>query len=535
MALDPTFTRVLEALATPAAYPHPAPSVTRLQTHLSVVFLAGEMAYKLKKPLRLDFVDLSTLDRRRELCHEEVRLNRRLSPNLYRGVLPITESKAGICVGGVGSPIEWAIQMRRLPDARMMDRLLCAGTLSLEQVRQLAELIAAFHAQADTGPAISAFGTSDALRSLWDEHFTQTRRAIGRTLSSFQDGLLNATAGAWLARKETLLHRRVMERRIRDGHGDLRTSAVCFTEPIQVFDCLEFSQRFRCADVASEVAFLVMDLTLNGRPDLGEAFVRRYVECSGDPEVPSLLAFHACYRACVRGKVEGLRAEEPEVPPDEQARAASLARNCFALACQYARADAPPLLLLVTGLSGTGKSTLAETLGTRIGADVVVSDVVRKELHGFRPTEHARGSAGEAVYSEDATRSTYAELMERARPRLAAGRSVVLDATFQRSWQRTLARALADREGALLVQLELRASDETVKRRLAGRARSAGAVSDADWAVYLAQKEAWEPVTGGAWEHLVVSAEGPPGAGEQAAVEGLHARLEPTELFSVGP
>jgi uncharacterized protein len=535
MALDPTFTRVIEALGAPEAYPHPALRVKRLQTHLSVVFLAGEFAYKLKKPVRFDFVDLSTLDRRRQLCHDEVRLNRRLSPDLYLGVVPITETASGIRVGGDGSPLEWAIQMHLLPETRMMDRLLRAGDLSVEQVKHLAELIADFHLRAETGPKISAFGTPDALRGLWDEHFAQTRGAVGRTVSLLQDGLLQATARAWLARKDALLRRRTTEGRIRDGHGDLRTSAVCFTDPIQVFDCLEFSQRFRSGDVASEVAFLVMDLALNGRADLGEGFVRRYVERSGDQELPALLVFYACYRACVRGKVEGIRADEPEVPSDERARAASVARSCFALACRYAHADPPPLLLLVTGLSGTGKSTLAGRLGERLRAHVIASDLVRKELHGVPPTARAYGGLGEGLYSEEATRRTYAELMELAKPGLAAGHQVVLDATFHLTWQRQLARALAEREGAILILVELRSSDATAQRRLASRARSVEAVSDADWEVYLAQKAAWEPVNGQVWEHLVVSADGTPEAAVETTLDGLHARLEPTGPLNEEP
>jgi uncharacterized protein len=456
-----------------------------------------------------------------------VQLNRRLSPDLYLGVVPITESPAGIRVGGRGPPIEYAVHMRRLPEDRMMDRLLRRRALERPMVERLAEHIAAFHARAETGPAISASGSAEAIRTLWEEHFAQTEPFVGRTLSRFEDALLRATVRAWLTRKRRELTARVEAGRIRDVHGDLRTSSVCFTDPIQVFDCLDFSARLRCSDVASEVAFLAMDLTVNGAGSLARVFVRRYVERSDDAGVEDLLPFYACYRASVRGKVEGLRAGESEVPARERAAAARGARRFFALACRYARQDPPPLLLVVCGLSGTGKSTLAEALAERLGCVRVASDVVRKELHHLPPEEHRLAAIGQGLYAAEATRATYGELISRAGGWLAGGRSVVLDATFQRRWQRDLAAGLARAQGALPFFLELRAPDSVVRRRLGARALDAGAVSDAGWAVYVAQKAGWEPLRLPAFEHAVLRAGGTRASAEGAALAALHARLDP--------
>jgi len=528
------FERVVEALRHPRAYPHPVERVSVIQTHVSVVLLAGEFVYKLKKPVHFAFVDMSRLPERLHFCREEVRLNRRLSPDLYLGVVPITEGADGIRVGGDGAPLEYAVHMRRLPEDRMMDRLLERGALGRPMVERLAELIADFHARAETGPAISRHGSPEAVRALWEEHFAQTARFVGRTLSRFQDALLRATVHAWLTRKHGELSARVAAGRIRDVHGDLRTSSVCFTEPIQVFDCLDFSARFRCSDVASEVAFLAMDLTLKGEASLAIAFARRYVQRSGDAGVEALLPFYACYRACVRGKVEGLRAGEGEVPARQRAAAARVARRSFALACRYAREDPPPLLLVVCGLSGTGKSTLASALAESLGCVRVASDVVRKELHHLAPEEHRPAPVGEGLYAEEATRATYAALAARGGRWLAGGRSVVLDATFQRRWQQALAVELARAQGALLFFLELRAPDSAIRRRLRARAHDVRAVSDADWAVYRAQKAAWEPLRLSGFEHLVLRAGGSRASVEAAALAGLHARLDPSPPFRRG-
>jgi len=524
---DAHLAEVLASLSRPAAYPHAVESVTVLQTHISVVFLAGPFAYKVKKPVHFDFLDAHLLERRAELCAREVELNRRLSPELYLGVVPITRSSDGLRIGGTGPAFEYAVHMRRLPEDRMMDRLLRTRALTREMVEQVADVLAPFHAQADAGPRVAAFGTPGAVMALWDEHFAQVTPFLGRTLTPVQDGYLRAVVAAWSVRRRALLEQRVAEGRVRDGHGDLRTSSVCFTEPLTIFDCLDFSTRLRCSDVASDVAFLAMDLRLRMRPDLGEAFVQRYVARSGDAGLPKLVPFYTCYRACVRGKVESLRSGEPEVAPAEREEAARMARRAFGVACDAASEDLPPLLLAVAGLSGSGKSTLANELGLRRGWTVLSSDVVRKSLHGLRPEEHAPATLDSGLYSAEATRRTYERLAAEAGPALDEGRCVLVDATLQAAWQRELLAGAARTHGALFLLAEVRASDEVIRARLEGRAREPGAVSDAGWSVYVAQKARWEPVTLDAWGHLVVNGDAPVADALQQLEHDLHDRLRP--------
>ena len=518
---------ILGSLCSPAAYPHPVDGVAVIQTHVSVVFLAGPYAYKVKKPVHFDFLDAHLLERRAEMCRMEVELNRRLSPDLYLGVVSITRGSKGLVVGGPGTAVEYAVQMRRLPEDRMMDRLLASGALTRQMAEQVADVLAPFHASADAGPRVAAFGTPAAVLALWEEHFQQVAPFLGKTLTPLQDSYLREVVGAWALRKRPLLEQRVATGRIRDGHGDLRTSSVCFTDPLTIFDCLDFSARLRCSDVASDVAFLAMDLRLRGRPDLGEAFVQRYVARSADATLPALVPFYTCYRACVRGKVESLRAEEPEISPADRDDAMRTARRAFGVACDAASEDLPPVLLAVAGLSGSGKSTLARELGARRGWEVVSSDVIRKSLHGLAPQERATAAVDRGLYTPEATRRTYEALAEAAGAALEAGRCVVVDATAQAAWQRTALAGKARSHGGLFLLAEVRASDELIRSRLAARGGEAGAVSDAGWEVYLAQKARWEPVMLGDWAHLVLDGDRPPADVLMQLERDLHDRLRP--------
>jgi uncharacterized protein len=522
---------ILRSLSRPAAYPHPVDGVRVVQTHVSIVFLAGPYAYKVKKPVHFDFLDARLLERRAEMCRQEVQLNRRLSPELYLGVVPITPGAGRLVVGGSGEPVEYAVQMRLLPEERMMNRLLASGALTRAMVEQVADVLAPFHASADAGPQVAAFGTPGAVQSLWDEHFAQVAPFLGRTFTALQDGFLRAVVAAWAVRRRRLLEARVSGGRIRDGHGDLRTSSVCFTEPLTIFDCLDFSARLRCSDVASDVAFLAMDLRLRGRPDLGGAFVRRYRTLSGDRGLTRLVPFYTCYRACVRGKVESLRAEEPEISPADREDALRMARRAFGVACDAASEDLPGVLLTIAGLSGSGKSMLAREMGERRGWEVLSSDVIRKSIHGLAPDQRAAAELDRGLYTPEATRRTYATLAARAGAALDRRRCVVVDATAQAAWERELLADTARTHGALFLLAEVRASDEEIHARLEARAREPGAVSDAGWGVYLAQKTRWEPVTLGEWAHPVLDGDRPPADVLMQLERALHDRLHPPRML----
>ncbi|MFQ5880035.1 MAG: AAA family ATPase, partial [Dehalococcoidia bacterium] len=441
---------------------------------------------------------------------QEVTLNSRLYPQAYLGVVPITVADGRYRIGGHGRVIDYAVHMRRLPQERMMDRLLASGDLTEAMVEALADVIAAFHARSATSPAIARYGSPRTIGLNWHENFQQTTPHIGATISRWQHRYLHSCVRAFMTRQRRLLLQRVSDGRIRDCHGDLRAAAVCYTDAICVFDCIEFNRRFRYCDVASEVAFMAMDLDLHGSPHLAQRFVHRYLAATGDQQLPTLIDFYKCYRAYVRGKVEGFRLHQPEVPEAEKAEALATARRCFQLAATYASRQQPPLLLITCGLVATGKSALAETLTREMGLSLISSDIVRKELAGLAPQEHHYQPFGRGIYSPRFTRRTYKAIMERARALLEQGRSVVLDATFSHRWQRAMAQHLAQAAGALFFCLECVADADVVRQRLAQRQHDATTISDARWDTYQAQTAAFEPLTDlDDWHHIVVDTRRP--------------------------
>lgn len=499
---------VVAALSQPAAYPYPVSGVEVIQTHISVVFLAGDYVYKLKKPVDFGFLDFTTPRRRLAACRAEVRLNRRLCSDTYLGVVPVRETSDGLRFEGTrGRVVDYAVKMRRLPEERMLDRLLPAGLVDGAMIDGLAGVIARFHDRAERGPRIDRYGSPRVIARNWQENFDQTRPFVGTTLDAGQDERIRAWVAAFQCDARPLFERRVREGRVRDCHGDLRLSAVCFRAPgdICVYDCIEFNARFRYSDVAADVAFLVMDFDRHDRPDLGRRFVRQYVAASGDVGLLGVLRFYQCYRAFVRGKVESFQTAEPEIPTAQRERAAERARRAFALADEYTTREDRPRLVVMAGLSGTGKSALAARLAAGLGATVVASDVVRKALAGHAPTERLGSAFGGGIYTAEQTERTYAAMLAEAERLLDAGESVILDATYARARHRQAARDVASRAGASFSCVECVADDETVRARLLARESDPTAVSDAGLAVWREQRRRFEPVVElGAGEHVVV-------------------------------
>ncbi|MBI4494920.1 MAG: hypothetical protein HY690_19265 [Chloroflexi bacterium] len=301
--------------------------------------LAGPYAYKVKKPVDFGFLDFSTLERRTAACADEVRLNRRLCPDVYLGVVQLVEREGAFFVGGPGRLVEPAVWMRRLPEAGMLPNLLARGAVDARLMGRIALRLARFHAAAATGPGVDEYGSPATVRANWEENFAQTAAFAEPILPAAIRAAIAASIERFLAGQATFLERRVASGRIREGHGDLHAASICVEgRRLHLFDCLEFNARFRCADVAAEVAFLAMDLDHYGRPDLAAAFVEAYVRASGDGELPRLLDFYKCYRAYVRGKVLGLRLAEPGLPPARAVHVAREARAYFELALAYAGA-----------------------------------------------------------------------------------------------------------------------------------------------------------------------------------------------------
>jgi uncharacterized protein len=490
----------LPALLTPQAYPHPSERVEMRQTHISWVFLVGDFVYKVKKPLHLAFLDYSTLELRRHFCHEEVRLNRRLAPQVYLGVVPILRRAAGfeVCAleGSASSAEvveEYAVLMRRLPEERMLDRLLRRQGADAVPIDSIAERLAGFHRGCSVGAA-QRWGTADAVRELVLANLRETDPFVGDTLRLADRELVEHAELGFIEAHRDLLAGRVKRGFVREVHGDLRPEHICLTDDgVVIFDCIEFSERFRTCDVASEIAFLTMELDFLGFPELAEDLGRAYSARSADDEIKSLLPFYGAYRAYVRGKVESLKSGEREVPAQERETARESADRYFRLASRYVRGPRPAALIAVLGLSGTGKSTVARVASELTGFPVYSSDLVRKEI-GRREglTEPER------LYGSELTRRTYQALRERAERRIASGGGVIVDATFQDQAERRALAELAARTAVPLFLVECRAQEATVRRRLDERAARGDSASDATWEVYRAQRDRFVPVTGSA-------------------------------------
>jgi aminoglycoside phosphotransferase family enzyme len=309
---------------------------------MSFIFLAGEYVYKIKKPVNLGYLDYTTLEKRHFFCHQELELNRRLCPDVYLAVVPITMSLRGaqrrsnlLHIEGQGKAIEYAVKMKQLPQDRMMDVLLPRGQVTLEMVARVAEKLVGFHRKAETNPKIAAFGRLDVIRHNCDENFAQTEKYIGTSITAEEYRQIKNYTDNFIDSNASLFDKRVREGKIRDCHGDLHAAHVCFTDDICIYDCIEFNDRFRYSDVTSEIAFLAMDLDRYQQAGLSRHLVNTYVGLSHDEELLKLLNFYKCYRAYVRGKVESFKLDDPYIPEGEKAKVLSVARSYFQLAESY--------------------------------------------------------------------------------------------------------------------------------------------------------------------------------------------------------
>jgi uncharacterized protein len=499
---------LVAAMGRPEFYPERPSTVELRQTHISYVFLAAEYVYKIKKAVRFPFVDCTALESRKHFCFEEVRLNRRLAPDVYAGVVPIMRTRNSFALGqsidergrdadGHNPEIcEYAVKMRRLPDDRMLDRLVAQGSAGPDEIHLIAERLARFHSDAAAAQGWNC-GSAAAVAKMVSANLNECERFEGHTTNRTQLNALSEFNRKFLAANWALLNTRARNGHVREGHGDLRCEHICISPAgdLAIVDCVEFSERLRYADVACDVAFLAMDLDRFGAHALSQELINSYARLTGDSQFAGLVEFYKCYRAVVRAKVESLRSIEIEVPAAERERARGLAHQYFALALRYAgRKDARAVVIVVCGAAGTGKSTLARALGERLGIEVISSDAVRKRLAGVSPTARMRASYGAGIYTEEFTRRTYEALISEARKRLAEGRAIILDATFRHPAERQPVVEMATRIRAPFLFIECRVDDAEVLRRLRKRERRPGEVSDATAGIYVRQREDFVPL-----------------------------------------
>lgn len=486
-------TVLLAALQDPRLYPHPVSEFRLIETHISWVLLTGNYAYKIKRPVDLGFLDFSTLEKRRFYCEEELRLNRRLAPDLYLDVVPITGSVEKPQLAGTGPVIDYAVKMRQFPPAAQFDALLERNALTASHVEALADAVAAFHAAAPRAAAASAFGTAQTVIAPMLENFRQIRPL----LTDADDIARLERIRDWTDRAAERMGAVLAERRdhgfIRECHGDLHLGNVAWIDgkPL-IFDCIEFNPALRWIDVISETAFTVMDLISRAHLELAVRFLNRYLEQTGDYAGLALLPLYAVYRALVRCKVECIRASQ--MPSHDQPDSTPRHRAYMQLA-ERLMTTRPTPLIITHGLSGSGKTTVSTALCERLGAIRVRSDVERKRLHAMAALERQSGGLNTGIYTAEASSRTYAHLKSLAEHGLDAGFPVVVDAAFLKRDQRERFAALAAQRQIPFVIVDCQSPRDVLEARLLGRAKAATDASDAGLEVLAHQIRSEEPLT----------------------------------------
>lgn len=466
----------IEQLRDPSVFPGAAETVDLIQTHLSVVCVVGDFAYKFKKAIELPFVDFSSLENRKRFCEEELRLNRRLCPSEYLSVEKLRESPEGkIALGAEsGEIIDYAVKMRRLPADRMMDVLLEDDAVSEKDIVDLAKEVVAFHNHADRGQEIDSFGDPEKLAQFAIKNFEESEKYVDKILSASLHEELFAHTKRDFKKWMPILQERLREGKIVDGHGDLHARNICLTDPIAIYDCIEFEPAFRCGDVALEHAFLLMDLRFRGHPELAKAYLEAVKAETGDGELKNILPLFMQYRAMVRCKVSAITASEQEVDPETRDNAKSEARRYMRLAAGLVVEERRPIWIMLCGLPGSGKSTIAGIFAEELGWNIFSSDRIRKELAGFTPTDRLP----EEFYSSEFSNRTYREMIERATGS-SSGISI-LDANYRTAVERAKVKLAAAEARASLVIIHLSPGDEELQRRLVERSEDPESVSDAD-------------------------------------------------------
>ena len=488
-------TTLIEALQNPQLYEHPVAGFEILETHISWVLLTGSYAYKIKKPVDLGFADFTTLDKRRRYCHEELRLNRRLAPDLYLEVVTITGSIEQPALDGDGEIIDYAVKMHQFPQENLLDRLTKRGELNKRQIDAMADTIAAFHHEIDTAAASSELGSPQQVGAWAEQNFTQMRPLLSEQQDIEQLDQLHA----WTQRTEQDLHNALTARKtqgfIRECHGDMHLgNMVLIDDQVVIFDCIDFNEELRWIDVMSEIAFIFMDLYDHNQAALAHRLLDRYLTQTGDYAGLAVLFYYLVYRALVRAKIDLLRLDQHSLSTQQTATVLRDYQKYVALAQLFAEPK-KPLLLITHGLSASGKSTLAARLVERLGAVRIRSDVERKRLFDL-PADAATGSdLAQGIYTTDATRRTYERLVMLAECLIKAGFSAIIDATCLKHWQRNVFQECAQGLGVAFVILDLEAPIETLRARIQQRQSLHNDPSEADINVLEAQQQSQEPFT----------------------------------------
>jgi aminoglycoside phosphotransferase family enzyme/predicted kinase len=486
--------RLIDALRQSGVLGDESSDVTVLQTHISWVLLAGSWAYKLKKPVDLGFLDFSSLDKRRRYCEEELRLNRRLAPDLYLDVVPITGTPEAPRLRGPGDAIEYALRMKRFPQESLLPRMLELGEVQPRHIDALARTVADFHSHVDRAAGDSPHGTPRGVRAPLQDNLRDLAQSAAEASRKSQLQHLQRWADDESKRRHADFSSRHRDGFVRECHGDLHLgNMVLLDDEIRIFDCIEFSEDFRWIDVISDVAFAAMDLEHRGRADFARRFLNAYLEWTGDYGGLAVLAFYSVHRALVRALVDVIRSGQLRSSTKEARQLAEEIHGYLDLAEAWTR-PRQPTLTITFGVTGSGKTTGTQRLVEEEGAIRVRSDVERKRLFGLEPTASSSAALGGTIYSDEVTDRTYARLADHAATVIRAGFPVIVDATFLARRLRRDFHALAEQLHVPFRIAEFEADEAILRKRIEERRREGRDASEATAAVLLEQLKTREPL-----------------------------------------
>ena len=485
---------LVRALLNPACYPHAVENIKMIETHISYVFLTGSYAYKLKKEVNLGFLDFTTLKLRRFFCKEELRLNRRLSPQLYLDLVSIGGTFQKPKVGIELDVIEFAVKMRQFSQEGLLNYVLSSGKLTSDQIDELAISVAAFHQCIECTRPEQDYGCASSIESSVRQNFAQIRVMLD---SPDDDKNLSQIEKWSLAEHEALLSVFPQRRKnnfIRECHGDLHLGNIALVDGrIQIFDCIEFNPSMRWIDTINETAFLVMDLSEHGRPDFAWRFLNAYLQETGDYEGLCLLRYYVTYRAMVRAKVARIRASQSNLNGENR----KIALDTYSAYADYAGKVTIPVkqgLIITNGLSGSGKTTVSQLLLEKLGAIRVRSDIERKRLQNISAKTKSSSGVNDGIYTDSVTRDTYGELLRLANLILEAGYLAIIDAAFLLRWQRNSLRHLAEERNVPFVIVSCQATDKELRKRIVQREYEGKDPSEATLKVLMSQLETQESI-----------------------------------------
>ena len=489
---------IFQNLKNPKFYGKDVRAVELIQTHISYVALTGRYAYKIKKPVNFGFLDFSTLEKRKYFCEEEVRLNKRLCPEIYIGVVPITQKDNNFEINGNGKVVEYAVKMKEFPQEKIMTKQLENDKVDEEIIDKICGILNDFYKTGERSNEIDSYGKVETVKKNTDENFAQTKSVIDITIPKQIFKYIKTVTNEFLEKKKELFEKRIKDGFIRDCHGDLHSgNIVVSNKEVFIFDCIEFNKRFRYSDVASDLGFLAMDLDFQGCPYASSFFINSYVEKSGDQGIYDVLNFYKSYRAYVRGKVLGFKLDDSHIDKKEKQEIIKKASKYFDLAYYYAAlfsrnfVKSKPIFFITSGLTGTGKTTVARKISTDYNTRLVSTDEVRKELQKIDKYERHHDAYNTGLYSPDKMMETYEKALEKTDKLLRKGESVTLDATFKTKKLRKMARDIASKNNAIFIILYCSTPEEFVKKYLEKRIKKKS-ISDGRWEIYIKQKDSFE-------------------------------------------